>query len=398
MAAGQRVIYIAGAGIAGLTLALSLAKRGFAAVVLEREAAANPLGAGIQLSPNARVVLNRLGLDTALRAASFSPEFIDLYPFASKTPIKSLQYGKVAERRYGAPYSVLHRADLAAVLLNAARRSPNIEIVWHVRQVDLVRHARGLSIGVELHDRSAINARPHAYIGADGVGSRTRTELLGGRRARYSGFAAWRALAGEAQLAGLLPIDRVSIFWGRGFHAVTYPLPGRREINVVLVTKLSEKRALGDKRASEPKIDSYYRRRSHVFGELLRVLRGKWTFWPVSTVDAAKWHDGSVGLVGDAAHAILPFAAQGAAMAIEDGALLAREFVDRDTPEEAFQSFTALRRGRIDKVRRLARRNGRAFHLPWPMSLIRNQIVAGQSPDAHLAEADWLYGYDPLRD
>jgi len=398
MATGQRVIYIAGAGIAGLTLALSLAKRGFAAVVLEREAQPNPLGAGIQLSPNARRVLDRLGLDAALRAASFSPEFIDLYPFASKAPLKSLQYGKVAERRYGAAYSVLHRAELAGALLTAARRSSNIEIVWAVRQVDLVRHARGLSIGVELMDRSAINARPYAYVGADGVGSRTRTELLGGKSARYSGFVAWRALAGEAQLAGLLPIDRVSVFWGRGFHAVTYPLPGRREINVVLVTKVSEKRAFGEKQASEPKIDSYYRGRSHVFGELLRVLRGKWTFWPISTVEASKWHDDSVGIIGDAAHAMLPFAAQGAAMAIEDGALLAREMIDRDSPEEAFQSFAAHRRGRIDKVRRLARRNGAAFHLPWPMSLIRNRVVAAQSPDAHLAESDWLYRYDPLHE
>ncbi|MEX1180433.1 MAG: FAD-dependent monooxygenase [Cucumibacter sp.] len=395
-AAGQRSIYIAGAGIAGLTLALTLAKRGFAVVVLEREAQMNPLGAGLQLSPNARLVLNRLGLDSALREASFEPPFLDLYPFASKSPLRSLQFGKVAERRYGAPYAVMHRADFAETLLAAVRRSPNIEIIWQVRRVDLVRHARGLSMGIEMPDRSALNARPYAFIGADGVWSKTRTELLEGPEAKYSGFVAWRALAAEAQLAGLIAIDRTSIFWGRGFHAVTYPLPARGEINVVLVASMSAKHAFAPRPPTRPRIDRFYLGRSNVFGELVRILGDKWTFWPISTVETRKWHDGPVGIVGDAAHAILPFAAQGAAMAIEDAAVLAQEFIGRDTPEEALAAFEARRRPRVEQVRALSRRNGWLFHLPWPMSLIRNQAVAAQMPDAHLTGLDWLYGYDAM--
>jgi 2-polyprenyl-6-methoxyphenol hydroxylase-like FAD-dependent oxidoreductase len=393
-APGQRTVYVAGAGIAGLTLALALAKRGFAVVILEREPRPNPLGAGLQLSPNARLILDRLGLGDALAAVAFEPPALDVYPFARKTPLTSLAFGETASRRYRAPYAVIHRAGLHDVLLTAARRSTNIEILWSIRRVDLVHHARGISMGIELPDRRAFNVRPYAYVGADGVWSKTRIDLLDGPNAKFSGYVAWRALIAEAQLAGLIPLDRTCLFWGPGFHAVTYPLPAEGKLNVALFTRLGAKRAFSANPPTRPRIDKWYLRRSKVFGELFKIMGDKWTFWPVSTVETRRWHEGPVGLIGDAAHAMLPFQAQGAAMAIEDAAVLAAEMTVADRPDEAFTVFENKRRKRVERVRALSRRNGRVFHLPWPVSQARNLAVVNREADAHLAELDWLYGFD----
>ncbi len=391
---GQRSIYIAGAGIAGLTLALALARHGFSVVVLERQAHPSPFGAGLQLGPNARLLLDRLGLDAALKKVSFEPPSLDVYPFGRQKPLRALALGQNALSRYGVPYAVIHRADLHRVLLTAARRSASIEVLWSIRQLDLVRHARGISMGVELADHSALNVRPHAFVGADGVNSTTRTDLLGGPSAKYSGYVAWRGLVAEAQLAGLVPLDRTCVFWGPGFHAVTYPLPHQAQINVVLVTRLKAKRAFQATPPTRPKIDRWYLRRSRVFGDLMKIMGDKWTFWPIFTVRTASWHDGAVGLVGDAAHAMLPFQAQGAAMAIEDAVVLADELATRPSAEEAFAAYAARRRKRVERVREVSARNGGLFHLPWPLTHIRNYVVAHRAPDAHLAHLDWLYGFD----
>src|SRR5215475_5582404 len=147
--AGGRTIYIAGAGIAGMTLALALAKFGATVIVLERNKRVQEVGAGIQLSPNARRVLNQLGLDKAITAKSFEPAGIDVVPFRAKKPLVTLELGQIMRERYGVPYAVMHRADLADALFRACRRFANIDMLFGVRSFDAVTHARGLSIVVE---------------------------------------------------------------------------------------------------------------------------------------------------------------------------------------------------------------------------------------------------------
>src|SRR4051812_30942272 len=207
MASG-RTIYIAGAGIAGMTLALALAKFGATVIVLERNKKVQEVGAGLQISPNARRVLNQLGLDKAVAAKSFEPAGIDVYPFRATKPLVTLELGAIMRQRYGAPYAVMHRADLVDALYRACRRFANIDMLFGVRNFDAIAHARGISITVDEADGTARSARVHAFVGADGVNSETRTRVLGGPAATYSGFVAWRTTLSADLMKGVLAPDK----------------------------------------------------------------------------------------------------------------------------------------------------------------------------------------------
>jgi salicylate hydroxylase len=389
---GGRTVYIAGAGIAGLTLALALAKFGATVVVLERSSGIQEIGAGLQISPNARRVLNQLGLDRQIAARSFEPSGIDVYPFRAERPVVTLPLGAAATARYGAPYAVMHRADLAEVLHRACRRFANIDIVFGVRNFDVVSHARGVSVTVDEAEGKSRSVRAFAFAGADGVNSQTRTGVLGGPEAKYSGFVAWRATLPLDALKGVVATDRTSLLLGPGFHAVIYPLPHRGRINVVLVARERAASAFG----AGPKAPRlpWALLRSRRLDAILAAAEGAWGYWPLATISDIAWHEGGVGLLGDAAHAMLPFQAQGAAMAVEDAAILAPLLMTEPTAESAFARFSGMRRERLARVARLSRFNGFAFHMEWPLTLGRNAYLRTQGSPRHLERLDWLYGFD----
>src|SRR5690606_32805913 len=235
----SRTIYIAGAGIAGLTLALGLAKFGLNVVVLERNAGISEFGAGLQISPNARKVLDRLGLEAAIAEKSFVPEGIDIFPDDRATPLQTLTLGAEIAERFGAPYAVMHRADLVEILYAAARRFANIDVVFGVSDI-AVRTDGRLSVTASEPDGKTRRARPFAFVGADGLRSATRENILGGPQARYTGKVAWRALAAPDRLAGIIDLRRTSLLLGSRFHLVVYPLPHRDAVNLALFTQESE--------------------------------------------------------------------------------------------------------------------------------------------------------------
>ena len=169
MSGNGRIIYIAGAGIAGLTLALALGKFGARVVVLERQPSVQEFGAGLQISANARKVLDRLGLDEALNERAFAPEGIDVYPLGANRPLVTLELGERIATRFGAPYAVMHRADLADMLHRATKRFANIDVLFNVRSHDVVSHEAGVSVVVDEADGKTRTARAFAFIGADGV-------------------------------------------------------------------------------------------------------------------------------------------------------------------------------------------------------------------------------------
>jgi salicylate hydroxylase len=393
MSGNGRTVYIAGAGIAGLTLALALAKFGTTVVVLERREAVQEVGAGLQISPNARKVLNRLGLDKALREVAFEPRGIDVIPYGARKPLVTLELGEVFEERFGAPYAVMHRADLAEVLYRACKRFANIDMLFGVRAYDVVSHARGVSVTVDEADGKSRSARAFAFIGADGVHSRTRTGILMGPEAAYTGAVAWRVTLEAAALDGVVAMDRTTLLWGPGYHAVTYPLPHRQQINVALFAPCKAELAFGDDPPRAPKLP-WAAVKSRQFQAILAAAGDTWGFWPLSTVTTTEWTEGGVGLVGDAAHAMLPFQAQGAVMAIEDAAILAPLLMTEPDAEQALRRYAAIRMPRVERVQKLSRSNGFAFHLEWPFTLARNAVVQLQGPRGHLKRLAWLYGYD----
>jgi salicylate hydroxylase len=393
MASGGRTIYIAGAGIAGMTLALALAKFGATVIVLERNNRVQEVGAGLQISPNARRVLNQLGLDKAIAARSFEPVGIEVQPYGSRKPLVTLALGAAVRERYGVPYAVMHRADLAEVLHRACRRFANIDMLFGVRSFDAVTHARGTSITVDEAGGSARSARVHAFVGADGVNSETRTRVLGGPPAAYSGYVAWRTTLNAEALKGVVALDRTTLLLAPGYHAVCYPLPQRKQVNVALFAKEARQRLDPANPPTAPKLP-WAAMPSRVWMALMEAAEGAWGYWVVDTIDAPKWFDGGVGLIGDAAHAMLPFQAQGAAMAIEDAAILAPLLMTEPEAESAFARFEAMRRPRVERVRRVSDGNGFAFHLEWPLTLARNAVIWAQGPRGHLKRLDWLYGYD----
>ncbi|MEQ1770100.1 MAG: FAD-dependent monooxygenase [Devosia sp.] len=395
MAAG-RTIYIAGAGIAGMTLALALAKFGATVIVLERSRKVQEVGAGLQLSPNARRVLNQLGLDKQIAAKSFEPNAIDVYPFRATQPVTSLVLGKEAGDRFGAPYSVIHRADLADILYRACRRFANIDMAFGVRGFDAVSHARGVSVTVD-DSAGGRSARVHAFVGADGVHSETRTRVIGGPEANYSGYVAWRTTLSTNLLRGALAPDRTTLLLAPGHHAVCYPLPHRGQINVALFTHEKPERLGASPPPSEPQLP-WAALRSPQFDAITEAAKGAWGYWVVDQIDAPEWHSGGIGLIGDAAHAMLPFQAQGAAMAIEDAAVLAPLLMTDLDAESAFRHYETIRRKRVDRVRTISNFNGFAYHLEWPFTLARNAVLRLQGPRGHFRRLAWLYDYDAAPD
>lgn len=386
-----RTVFIAGAGIAGLTLALALAKFGVGVTVLERSDRVQEYGAGLQISPNARRVLNQLGLDKSIADVSFEPAGIDVYPFGGSRPVATMQLGETVRQRFGLPYAVMHRADLLDALYRACRRFANIDIVLGVSGFDVAGHAKGISVLAELGPSGTREGRGFAFVGADGIRSHTRMALLDGPEPRWTGATAWRALVAPRALDGLIAMDRSSLFFGPGYHAVLYPLPHRGQVNIALFTTAGGKRAKNGAPAM-PDLP----RPSAAFARILAAANGQWGEWPVGTVTTRQWSKGAVGLVGDAAHAMVPFQAQGAAMAIEDAAVLAPLLVDEASAEAAFARYFALRHDRVARVARLSAANALAFHMPWPLSLPRNIGVRLQGSTGHLRRLAWLYGFDAI--
>ncbi|WP_051213493.1 FAD-dependent monooxygenase [Maritalea myrionectae] len=396
MANSSKTISIAGAGIAGLTLAIALAKFGFRVVVAERQDAPSEFGAGLQISPNARRVLDTLGLGDDFAANSFAPDAIDIYPHKRTSPIKSVQLGDFATKRYdGVPYAVAHRADLLDCLYRAAKKFANIEIHFGVEEIDATQANGGVSILLKDRNSPPFPVTARAHIGADGVRSETRINLLGGPKPQFTGYVAWRALADIDDVAKQLPMNHTSLFWGPDYHVVLYPLPHQRKVNIALFSRHKHKSI---ERGAELKLEPNRLsiKENSVLAPILDSLYDQFTPWPLFGVTCEHWYKDNVALIGDAAHAMLPFQAQGAAMGMEDAGLLAVLLAAEPDNAKAFAQYQSLRKSRVDKVQKQSAQNGKIFHMRPPKSWARDLVVARQSPDAQLKRIDWIYKHDPF--
>ncbi|MET3660037.1 FAD-dependent monooxygenase [Aquamicrobium ahrensii] len=396
---GARPILIAGAGIAGLTLAIALARRGIASQLYEQAPQLEAFGAGLQLSPNATHILAELGVLSCMRSQAVQPKAVRLKDARTLRVLTSVPLGQAAERRWEAPYLVAHRADLQQALLAEVATWAEITLTSGMRLSDISETAEGdVRACFESEDGRTEVAQSSLLIGADGVWSRTRQHIAGSADSRFSGQIAWRATimtdsdAGQA-FRTMAETDCVTTFLHGDFHLVAYPLRAGAEINLVAFTP-ADKIADSWATAADPAI--LMRALTRGSARLL-ALAGlvRWTAWPLNTVDpAASWSAPGMVLIGDAAHAVTPFAAQGAAMAIEDAALLAHSLATAaGSSESAISAWEAQRKARLTKVARRGALNKLAWNATGPIALARNLVLSLRSPESLAADLDWLYGW-----
>ncbi|OLP60038.1 salicylate hydroxylase [Xaviernesmea oryzae] len=371
-------IAIVGAGIAGLTAALSLARHGISVDIVEQAQSLKEVGAGLQLSPNATAVLDRLGLTDTLSSHWREPDAIRLADGSSLRLVAEVPAGAYARARWGHPYAAIHRADLQQTLAEAVAANP-------LCRMHLGHRLDGIDAG---RIETITGRRPAVLIGADGARSSLRANLPGAGARRFSGHVAWRMTLPFAEAPDILDARAVTAFMANRAHAVAYPL--RDAFNLVVIGPGSSELAAGMAGPVPTALLSPWHR------ELRAALTkaAPAIAWPLYEVADGAWDDGSQRLlIGDAAHAMTPFAAQGAAMAIEDGFELAGFLAEARSPADAFTAYRRHRAGRIDKVRARAAFNRFAYHAAGPFRLGRNLVLALRSRESLAADFDWLYGY-----
>ncbi|HEX2147563.1 MAG TPA: FAD-dependent monooxygenase [Pseudorhizobium sp.] len=376
-------IAIAGAGISGLTAALAFARKGIASDIFEQATRLVEVGAGLQISPNASHILAKLGILKKVEAVWCEPDQIDLISGTSLRAISHVPSGRFARDRWGAPYGVLHRASLQAALLEAVQAEPlcNLKLASRLTAIDRPTNGSG----------------PYRLtIGADGVWSEMRRGIPNGPEPAFSGNVAWRFVLPASSVPRFLSPGNVSAFLGPSAHLVCYPLKEANAYNLVAVASGVNPGETWDSKATEVQRQMLLSRLGGWHEALLDVLANAPapSFWPLYQMRPGRWHNGlDTVLIGDAAHAMMPFAAQGAAMAIEDAFLLASNVADAGSNPRALSAFEAERAPRIARVRSRGAFNQFAYHARGPLRLGRDLVLGLRPPQSLAADLDWLYGY-----
>jgi 2-polyprenyl-6-methoxyphenol hydroxylase-like FAD-dependent oxidoreductase len=382
-------IAIAGGGIAGLAAAIALAGAGRSVVVFEQSDGFAEIGAGVQIGPNGVRALQRLGAWQALQATAVEPRRLVIADALSGRTLNEIALGRHFGERYGAPYCLAHRGDVLAALLAAARRHSGIELKAGTT-VTAVGASRHLTV-VDLGTGGACEAE--ALIGADGLHSAVRAHLLGPAPPNYAGQVLYRALVPiEAVPPGVL-CDGVALWLYPGAHVVHYPVSGARRMNIVVA---GDSPGVGNGWGSPAAAADVLACLPEAVLPLVELLQAaqQWRQWTAADRPAAsRWGEGAVTLIGDAAHPMLPYVAQGAVMALEDSLVLGHCVAAGPTLAESFRAYEGQRRPRVARLAGLARRQGRIYHLKGPMRLARNAVLATMPPGALLSQLDWIYGW-----
>lgn len=401
--ARPRTVLVAGGGIAGLTAALCLARTGYRVEVFEQAEGFETVGAGLQIPPNALRILAWLGLDEKLKMTATAPGSIRILSGRLGRQIAVVPLGAQVIERYGLPYLVVHRADLQQVLVRACQDHPDISLHMEMRLEDIAQHENGVTALAFAKGRMTEH-HGTALIGADGVWSRLRERTFDLPAAGFSGIVAWRGLIPADRLAGSQDMENTRLYLAGDGHAVCYPVRTGRYLNVVALTPApSEPPGMSGNWVQSASVRELRQRFSGWNREFLDLLdaQSSWSRWPLFAAPlAGNWHDRRVALIGDAAHAMLPFSAQGAAMAIEDAYVLAHCLASRDRDASdgvagALRLYDALRKPRVRRAARLARSNRAIYHMSAPFSLARNVVMAVLGGSRLLARQDWLYGWEP---
>jgi salicylate hydroxylase len=391
---GKPRILIAGAGIGGIVAALALLQRGFRVELYEQAADLREIGAGVQISPNGSRVLRALGLQQAMQAIASVPTAKDMRLFNTGQAWRVQDLGATAEQRFGSPYWLVHRGDFHQVLVHALQdRAPGAVHVG-ARVTDFEQAADRVTLLLESGERVSGDV----LVGADGVHSRVRQALFGSGRATFTGFMAWRGVVPMERLPARLRQQHGNTWIGPHGHVVTYPL--RRGELLNFVTAIERDDWLVESWSEAGTVEECRRDFAPWHADVRTIIDAidipyKWAM--LGREPLAHWSVGRVTLLGDACHPTLPFLAQGANMAIEDGMVLARCLDALDIPE-ALRRYQAARLDRTSRIVRGSLENVARYHNPRLADPVTAQEFMARefAPRAMGARYDWLYEYDAL--
>ena len=385
-------VVVAGAGIGGLCAAIALTKIGVEVEVIERAPALTEVGAGIQLSPNAVKGLAGLGVAEAVLAMSSQPQTLEMRIGLTGEKVFSIPIAKDARKRYGAPYLHIHRADLIEILRRAAQFA-GAHLRLNARVAAYVREDTGLRIGLD----NGVIVPADLLVGADGARSTVRKQMLGEDQARYTGAVAWRITV-AADVAPDLP--HAAVVWaGPGKHAVTYRVRRGEMINFVGVVETDRWRGESwDQPGNPADLASDFGGWSQPIPDIIAAA-STCHVWALFDRDPLpRWSEERVTLLGDACHAMPPFQAQGAAMAIEDAIVLAKCLQKDGVSLESLRNYEKLRKPRATRVLNSARSNMGVFHRSnaWTQAATYGPMKVADKlfPAFIRSRQDWIYGYD----
>ncbi|MGJ7511129.1 3-hydroxybenzoate 6-monooxygenase [Variovorax sp. GT1P44] len=386
-------VLLVGGGIGGMAAALALARLGMSIDLLEQSAAIGEIGAGLQLGPNAFAALDALGVGEAVRRGSVFTDRLVMMDAVDCSEVASVPVGEAFRARFGNPYAVSHRADLHGAIHDAVKAHPMIRFHTsaHVEALDI--GARGVTAVT----RDGRRFGADAIVGCDGVKSVVRAKLIGDTP-RVSGHVVYRAVVPAADMPEDLRWNAPVVWAGPNCHLVHYPLRHGEQYNLVVTFHSREREQWGVSDGSKQEVLSYFDG-VHERPRQLLDRPTSWRRWSTADRDpVANWSEGPATLLGDAAHPMMQYLAQGACMALEDAVTLGKavEACDFDLPA-AFRLYAAARIPRTARVVLSVREMGRLYHAKGVERLVRNGLWTGRSPERFYDAVEWLYAWNPAQ-
>lgn len=386
-----RTVLVAGAGIGGLAASIALADAGCRVIVLERDRTPDVSGAGIQLSPNATRALAKIGALDAVMAKSVEPEELVVCNAINRSVLATMPLGAVMRERFKSPYIVCLRADLHEALSSVADRHPGIELRYSNKLVDFDAHETGVTAHIEGGQKGETIAGA-ALIGADGIRSSVRAKLHPGTGPRHGGMSAWRATIS----ATLLPDEmrgklQVRVWLAPGAHLVHYPVGDGSLVNLVAVTMERQSTELWGEDVLRDDVARHFSAWNATPRSVIECAPNfrRWSLFEAPLLSA--WGKGAVTLLGDAAHGMFPFVAQGAAAALEDAVALGETLRNAEDAPAALRAYEQLRAPRTRQIQSAARNIGRIYHLPMPLSYGRDLVMQRIGGAGLMRQNEWIY-------
>ncbi len=384
---------VAGGGIGGLAAAMVLAHDGRAVTVLEQSSAFGEIGAGIQLGPNIFRMFESLGLTAEINKVAFFPTGLGMNDVRTGEVVVRVPLGDVARAAYGYPYGVIYRADLHQVFLDACKALPNVTLRTSAKVESFTQDSAGVQVrlaGGEVLEGAAL-------VGADGLWSRIREAIVGDGKPRVSGHIAYRAVLKRQEVPSHLWSDDVLLWGGEKTHLVHYPLRRGELFNLVAVFHSNKYDEGWNTFGDSAELNERFAQAVPQVRELLGKIE-TWKMWVLCDREPVKnWTDGRATLLGDAAHPMLQYLAQGAGQAIEDAVVLreALRFTRGDVVT-AFQKYQQARYLRTGRVQLTARFYGDIYHASGVQRELRNRMFQSGTESAGFAGLAWMYrGIDP---